>query len=140
MGRPPRPLDNCTKKSTLGIMNKRLRAVFYKTPTGHEPVRDWLKGLAKDDRKLIGEDILTVEIGWPIGMPTCRPLGNGIFEVRTNISSTRIARVLFYVESGTMFLLHCFIKKTQKTPIRDLDLATKRMSEVLKCISAQLNK
>jgi phage-related protein len=83
-------------------------------------VREWLKGLTVDDRKRIGEDIKTVEFGWPIGMPICKPLTDGIYEVRTRLPE-RIARVLFYVDKkNRMVLLHAFIKKTQKTPDEDL--------------------
>jgi len=95
------------------------------TEAGREPVRDWLKELPyPDDRKRIGEDIKTVEFGWPIGMPVCRPLGQGIYEVRTALTRNRIARVLFYIDrKGRMVLLHGFLKKTQKTPDEDLALA-----------------
>ncbi len=87
-------------------------------------MRDWLKGLSREHRKRIGEDIKTVEFGWPIGMPVCRPLGDGIYEVRTSLAQNRIARVLFYIDKkGRMVLLHGFIKKTQKTPEQDLKLA-----------------
>ena len=86
-------------------------------------MREWLKGLFPDDRKRIGEDIKTVEFGWPIGMPVCRPLGDGIYEVRTSLAQNRIARVLFYIDKkGRMVLLHGFIKKTRKTPAEDLEL------------------
>ncbi|MCE5310720.1 MAG: type II toxin-antitoxin system RelE/ParE family toxin [Acidobacteriales bacterium] len=88
-------------------------------------MREWLKGLPyAEDRKRIGEDIKTVEFGWPLGMPVCRPMVSGIHEVRTNLSRNRIARVLFYIDSiGRMVLLHGFIKKTQQTPAEDLELA-----------------
>ena len=103
---------------------KRVPAIFYRTEAGGEPVREWLKGLLAEDRKHIGEDIKTVEFGWPVGMPICRPLGEGIYEVRTSLGQNRIARVLFYIDRrGRMLLLHGFIKKTQKTPREDLDLA-----------------
>jgi phage-related protein len=104
---------------------KRVPAIFFRTDAGGEPVREWLKNLpSKDDRKRIGEDIKTVEFGWPIGMPVCRPLADGIYEVRTSLAHNRIARVLFYIDkAGRMVLLHGFIKKTQKTPDEDLDLA-----------------
>lgn len=82
------------------------------------------------DRKRIGEDIKTVEFGWPIGMPVCRPLGDGIHEVRTHLTQNRIARVLFYVDKrGRMVLLHGFIKKTQKTPNEDLELPRSNKSK-----------
>jgi len=92
-------------------------------------VREWLKSLpSSDDRKRIGEDIKTVEFGWPVGMPVCKPLGNGIYEVRTRLTQNRIARVLFYIDKkGRMVLLHGFIKKTQKTPDEDLNLARNNM-------------
>jgi len=103
---------------------KRVPAIFYRTEAGGEPVREWLKGLSPVDRKRIGEDIKTVEFGWPVGMPVCRPLGNSVYEVRTNLAQNRIARVLFYIDKkGRMVLLHGFIKKTQKIPQEDLDLA-----------------
>ena len=104
---------------------KRVQAVFYRSGTGVEPVRNWLKGLDKEDRFRIGTDIKTVEFGWPIGMPTCRPLKQGLFEVRTNLDK-RIARVLFCVFDGRMVLLHGFIKKARKTPQADMDLALDR--------------
>lgn len=87
-------------------------------------MRDWLRGLSSNDRKRIGSDIKTVEFGWPIGMPVCRPLGRAIYEVRTTLSQNRIARVLFYIDKNErMVLLHGFMKKTRKTPDEDLELA-----------------
>jgi phage-related protein len=109
---------------------KRLPAAFYELPSGRGPVREWLKALDRDDRKIIGEDIKDVEFSWPIGMPLCRALGRGLWEVRSQLTQGRIARVLFCVQKGRMVLLHAFIKKTQKTPGSDLDLAWKRMKEV----------
>ena len=113
-------------KSPAGSQNqgKRVPAIFYRTEAGGEPVREWLKGLSPEDRKTIGEDIKTVEFGWPIGMPVCKPLGGGIYEVRSSLAQNRIARVLFYIDRrGRMILLHGFMKKTQKTPREDLALA-----------------
>ena len=108
---------------------KRIQAAFFRTENGKEPVRDWLKGLEKEDRLAIGADVKTAEFGWPIGMPTCRPMGDGLFEVRTNLQN-RIARVLFCVEAGRMVLLHGFIKKDQKTPKKDLELARRRRKQL----------
>lgn len=79
---------------------KRVPAFFYRTENGREPVRDWLKSLPyDDDRKRIGDDIKTVEFGWPIGMPVRRSLGQGIHEVRSKLAQNRIARVLFYIDA-----------------------------------------
>ncbi|ADW68046.1 protein of unknown function DUF891 [Granulicella tundricola MP5ACTX9] len=106
---------------------KRMDVVFFRTAAGGEPVREWLRNLEPvEDRKRIGMDIQTVEFGWPVGMPTCRALKDGLYEVRTNLTHGRIARVLFYIDSRErMVLLHGFIKKTQKTPDEDMDLARK---------------
>jgi phage-related protein len=105
---------------------KRLPAAFYQTDAGAQPVRDWLRGLSAEDRKAIGDDIRTVEFGWPIGMPVCRPLGDGLFEVRTRLGGARIARVLFAIERNQAVLLHGFIKKSQKTPQRELQTTRQR--------------
>jgi phage-related protein len=109
---------------------KKVPARFYRSANGAEPVRDWLHALSKEDRKEIGTDIATVEYGWPVGMPTCAPMGAGLYEVRTNLQGNRIARVLFCFAGGAMVLLHGFIKKTPKTPGADLDLARQRQREV----------
>ena len=117
-------------------MAKRTEALevyFYKTSSGNEPVREWLKDLPKEDKRTIGFDIKTVQYGYPIGMPLTRVLHGtgGLEEVRCNISNG-IARVIFYVEDNTMVLLHAFIKKSQKTPQKDLDVAIKRYKELLR--------
>jgi phage-related protein len=108
---------------------KHIPAIFFRTLSGREPVREWLKRLEPvEDRKQIGIDIKTVEFGWPVGMPVCRPLKDGLFEVRSQLSSNRIARVLFYIDvRSRMVLLHGFIKKTQKTPQGELDIARRNM-------------
>ena len=108
-----------------------LDVVFYKTESGNEPVRDWLQGLSREDRKSIGEDIKTAQYGWPLGMPLIRKLERGLWEVRSNIS-TGIARVFFTVQEGLMILLHGFVKKSQKTPPNELDTARRRLSNVEK--------
>jgi phage-related protein len=129
--RPKSPKAPDTPSEALKKQGKRVQAIFFRTDAGGEPVRDWLKSLlSKEDRKRVGEDIKTVEFGWPIGMPVCRPLGGGMYEVRTNLSKNRIARTLFYIDKkGRMVLLHGFIKKTQKTPVDDLDLARRNKSK-----------
>ena len=118
-----------TLRGTLeGSRLKRVPAISYQTEAGNEPVRAWLKGMSSEDRKLIGEDIKTVEFGWPVGMPTCRPLKSGLHEVRTNLVGNRIARVFFYVDGKQrMVLLRGMIKKTRATPAVDLDLAMRNM-------------
>jgi phage-related protein len=109
---------------------KKLSAAFFRTASGAEPVRDWLKDLSAEDRQTLGYDIGLVEFGWPIGMPLCRALGNGLWEIRSSLGSRRIARVIFCVVHDRMVLLHGFIRKSQKTPKADLDLARNRLKEV----------
>ena len=109
---------------------KRLPAVFYRLPSGREPVREWLKDLPREDRKAVGEDIKDVEFAWPVGMPLCRSLGRGLWEVRSQLTQGRIARLIFCVHESRMVLLHAFIKKTRKTPSTDIQLAAKRMKEI----------
>lgn len=109
---------------------KKVPAMFYRTEAGGEPVREWLRSLSKPETKLIGEDIKTVELGWPVGMPVSRPLGGGLHEVRTALPENRIARVVFYIDrKQRMVLLHGFIKKTRKTPPEDLALARKNKAK-----------
>jgi phage-related protein len=109
---------------------KKLQARFFETGTGRKPVKEWLLDLARDDRRVVGKDIQKVEFGWPIGMPYCRPLGHGLWEVRSDLTDGTIARVMFCIVAGEMVLLHGFIKKTQKTPAKEIDLALKRKREL----------
>lgn len=110
---------------------KKLPASFFRTPAGNEPVREWLKALDDADRHAIGLDIATAEFGWPVGMPVCRSLSKGLHEIRSDIGHGRTARVIFCIAEGRMVLLHGFIKKTRKAPRRDLDLALRRMKDVV---------
>lgn len=129
--KPKLPVEAGAQRDAPKREGKRVPAIFFRTDAGGEPVRDWLKrSLSPEDRKRIGEDVKTVEFGWPIGMPVCRLLGEGIYEVRTSLSRNRIARVLFYIdEKGQMVLLHGFLKKTRKTPDEDLELARSNKSK-----------
>ncbi len=108
----------------------RLRVLFYRTNSGNEPVREWLKSLPIQDRKIIGDDLKTVQYGWPLGMPLIRKLEANLWEVRSRLDQ-RIVRVLFTVEGDTMVLLHGFIKKSQKAPTADLKLARQRLRDLL---------
>jgi phage-related protein len=127
-GKAELPADRLTDPE--GKEGKRVPAIFFRTEAGGEPVRDWLRSLSPDDRRRIGEDIKSVEYGWPMGMPVCRPLGDGIYEVRTVVTQSRSARVLFYIDKRSrMVLLHGFIKKTRKTPDDELALARSNKSK-----------
>jgi phage-related protein len=105
---------------------------FYRAEAGTEPVLEWLRGLAKQDRRVIGSDLMRVQFGWPIGMPLVRSLKDGLWEVRSTLPSRRIARLILCFHQGTLVVLHGFIKKTRKTPAEDLALAKRRMREVTK--------
>lgn len=109
---------------------KRIPAVFYRSASGSEPVRDWLKSLQQEDRRILGYDIGLLEYGWPIGMPLCRSLGGGLWEVRSSLTSGRIARVIFCTSDESMVLLHGFIKKSQKTPPQELSITRERHKEI----------
>ena len=114
----------------IAIPTKKITARFFGLIGGRKPVREWLLELDVQDRRAIGRDIQKIEFGWPIGMPFCRPLGRGLWEVRSDISSGRIARTVFCVRDGDMILLHAFVKKTQKKPAQEIDLAIRRMKEL----------
>ena len=105
---------------------KPIVLVFWRSDSGREPVRDWLKELPREDQRVIGRDIAKVQFGWPIGLPLCRPLSGGLWEVRSSLPSRREARVLFGFAGETMVIVHAFIKKTQATPQRELALARER--------------
>lgn len=109
------------------------QVVFYKTQSGNEIVRDFLRQLPVDDKKKVGEDLMTVQIGYPMGLPLCRPLGDGLMEVRTSLPSRREMRMIFAFDSAAqcLVMLHGFIKKTGRTPKSDLDLAKNRKNEFI---------
>ena len=108
---------------------RKTPVVFYRSAAGAEVLRDWLRGLAPADRNIIGQDLMRAQFRWPVGMPLCRPLGGRLWEVRSDLTGHRIARVLFCFSEGRLLVLHGFIKKTQKTPDAELALARKRMRE-----------
>lgn len=120
----------------LIMTRKIVKVVFYRTVSGKEPVKEWLLGLNKHDRSVIGTDIKEVEYGWPLGMPLVRSLSGknnkDLWEVRSDLSDGRIARVIFTLFEGKMVLLSGFIKKTQKTPENELAKARLRMSNIAK--------
>jgi len=111
------------------VIEPVLTVKFFRNQGGTEPVRDWLMELSKADRKSIGEEIKTVQLGWPLGMPLVRKLSPNLWEIRIRLPN-RIARVLFTLGDGVMVLLHGFIKKSQATPKEDLELARARLNQV----------
>ncbi len=109
---------------------QKIPLVFFRTSAGHEPVREWLKDLPEAERHAIGKDLLRAQWRWPVGMPLCRPLGSGLWEIRTDLPTKRTARVLTCLYREHLVALHGFIKKTRTTPDEDLELARKRKKEL----------
>lgn len=109
---------------------KKIPLIFFRTAAGNEPVREWLKGLPAADRQAIGKDLLRAQWRWPVGMPLCRALRDGLWEIRTDLSTKRTARVLICLYREHLVALHGFIKKTRTTPNEDLALARKRKKEL----------
>lgn len=109
---------------------QKIPLIFYSTAAGSEPVREWLKGLDEAERQAIGKDLLRVQWRWPVGMPLCRAMGSGLWEVRTDLTTNRTARVLLCLYRQHLVALHGFIKKTQATPDRDMAAARKRQKEL----------
>jgi len=108
-----------------------LKVNFFQTSTGKEPVREWLKDMDVGNRKIIGEDIKLVQFRWPLGMPLVRKMGADLWEVRSHLENGNIARTFFIVKDLQMILLHGFIKKSQKTPQKEIDLALSRKKQWL---------
>jgi phage-related protein len=112
-----------------------LTVSFFLTENGNEPVREWLKDMEKEDRKLIGEDILLVQFRWPLGMPLVRKMETNLWEVRSKLQNGNISRVFFTIFKSEMILLHGIIKKSQKTPKKDIELARSRKNQWLSEVS-----
>ena len=108
----------------------RIPVLFYRTAAGREPVLEWLRDLGQEDRRAIGRDLMRVQFGWPVGMPLVRSLKDGLWEVRSTLPSRRIARLMLCFHDNKIVALHGFIKKSQRTPIEDIDVARQRMREV----------
>ncbi|WP_369988176.1 type II toxin-antitoxin system RelE/ParE family toxin [Pseudomonas xanthosomatis] len=113
----------------LASSDQQVRVLFFRSALGNEPVREWLKALSRHERQIIGTEIKTVQIGWPLGMPLVRKLESGLWEIRIDLADT-VGRVLFTISDGVMVLLHGFIKKSQKTPAVDLAVARQRKASL----------
>jgi phage-related protein len=94
-------------------------------------VLGWLRALPEKDRRTVGLDLMRAQFRWPVGMPLCRPFGEGLWEIRSSLPSSRVARVIVCFAGGELVALHAFIKKTQKTPDHDMKIADIRRREYL---------
>ena len=110
-------------------MDRPIRVVFFRLDSGREPVRDWLKNIDRINRKIIGEDIKTLQFQWPIGMPLTRKMDENLWELRSHVVSG-IARTFFTIYDGKIVLLHGFIKKSRKTPPKELAIAKLRLTKL----------
>jgi phage-related protein len=113
-------------------MRRRLEPIplaFWKTISGREPAREWLRRLPLDDKRTVGRDIAKVQFGWPVGLPLCRALSGGLWEVRSSLPSKREARVFIGFHGGVLIALHAVIKKARKASTDDLALARQRLKE-----------
>ena len=122
--RPPAP--------QTARLRRKIPLIFFQTEAGGEPVGEWLKALPETERRTVGKDLLRAQWRWPAGMPLCRPMGTGLWEIRTDLPTERTARVLLCVYRGHLVALHGFIKKTRATPDEDLALARKRQKELMR--------
>jgi phage-related protein len=111
---------------------QKVPLIFFRTGKGTEPVREWLKELPEAERHAVGKDLLRAPWRWPVGMPLCRPMGSGLWEVRTDLPTKRTARVMLCLYDEHLVALHGFIKKAQATPDEDLALARKRQRELMR--------
>ncbi|WP_439477076.1 type II toxin-antitoxin system RelE/ParE family toxin [Brevundimonas sp.] len=107
------------------------RVLFYQTVAGRDVIREWLRSFDRQDRAILGHDLKRIQIGFPIGLPLCRSLGGGLWEVRSSLSGNREVRMIFFhdLEAKALVVVQGFLKKSQKTPKTDLDLAYRRMKE-----------
>lgn len=103
---------------------------FWRSAAGREPAREWLQSLSRAEKRVVGRDIAKVQLGWPVGLPLCRPLGGGLWEVRSSLPNRTEARVLFGFHEDMLIALHGFIKKSRKAPKDDLSLARQRLKEL----------
>jgi phage-related protein len=111
---------------------QKIPLIFFRSGKGTEPVRDWLKELPEAERQAVGKDLLRAQWRWPVGMPLCRPMGNGLWEIRTDLPTKRTARVMLCLYREHVVAPHGFIKKTRATPDEDLTLARKRQKELMR--------
>lgn len=127
----PKEVAYLTMRTNYGTFHNERAQTFFRSESGREYVKEWLMGFEKEERKAIGEEIKLVQLGWPVGMPLVRKLERGIWEIRITLTG-RIARILFTVAGSSMILIHGFIKKSQKTPEKELKTARSRIKLIQK--------
>jgi phage-related protein len=114
------------------MKKQKLEVVFFKTDRGNMPVKEWLNSLSKESKKIIGEDLRTAQFGFPLGMPLVRFMEKNLWEIRSHLENGSGVRIFFTICQNYMILLHSFVKKSQKTPKKELTLARKRRDKFFK--------
>jgi phage-related protein len=113
------------------VINKFFDVRLYQESSGKVPILEWLKDFNKDERKIIDRDIKYTQYTWPWKMPLIKPLGGSLMEIRIKLKNKQV-RIFFILHEGVIMLLHGFVKKTQKTPNNELELALKRAKQIKK--------
>jgi len=111
------------------VRERPVSVQFFRLDSGREPVREWLKGMRREHRKAVGEDVKTLQFGWPIGMPLARKMDDGLWELRSNLGAS-IARTFFTIHESNIVLLHGFVKKSLKMPSNELARAKRRLNKL----------
>jgi len=105
-----------------------LKTAFFETESGNQPVRDFILECTQEDKKEIGSDIFTVQKRFPLGLPLVEKIDIDLWEIRSHISNG-ICRIFFTICKETMVLLHGFVKKSQKIPLKEMKTAKERLAE-----------
>lgn len=112
---------------------KKINAQFFRSEQGTEPVRKVLRELGRPIKTQVGDDIRFVELNWRVDKPYVDRLRGGrgkleksVYEVRHTVEGKEY-RTLFFVYEARMVLVHFFQKKTQKTPLQEIEVAWQRM-------------
>ena len=103
-----------------------LSIMFYKLPSGKEPVREFLKGLSKSDRAKVGALLFKLQKEHKLSSPNAEYLGKQLWELRVIGENGKIRVMYCYFAKTNIILLHAFIKKSAKTPTQELELAMER--------------
>ena len=114
----------------IHLQTSSLSVAFYATAQGNEPVREWLKKFASEVKKHIGAELMAIQLGWPVSPPLCKKIEGEIWELTTALDNIEYRILFAFHGTSNIVLLHSFIKKTQKTPKRDKELAQKRLAEL----------
>lgn len=105
---------------------------YYKTPGGQEVIEDFIDNLQENTQAKLGRQLdLLQHYGYELGMPHVKALGSGLMELRVRAKHSQEVRFFYiFVKENRIYLLHAFVKKSQATPTKELNLARKRQTEI----------